>query len=91
MASARQQPGSQTVDVPLQGVLSPSDAVIAVQQGVDGIIVSNHGKGKDLVTDPLSSVCQLSVPCYSSSCSHTVTARVLCRVLQLLHQAAWLC
>lgn len=27
----------------LQGVLSPDDARVALQYGVDGIIVSNHG------------------------------------------------
>jgi L-lactate dehydrogenase (cytochrome)/(S)-mandelate dehydrogenase len=31
----------------LKGVLSPEDAVLAVQHGVDGIIVSNHG-GRNL-------------------------------------------
>lgn len=34
-----------------QGVLSPEDAVIAVQYGVDGLVVSNHG-GRQLDTSP---------------------------------------
>eukprot|EP00877_Chromochloris_zofingiensis_P012973 jgi/Chrzof1/792/Cz01g29010.t1 len=35
----------------IKGVLSPEDAVIAVQYGVDGLVVSNHG-GRQLDTSP---------------------------------------
>lgn len=35
----------------MQGVLSPADAQLAVQCGVDGVIVSNHG-GRQLDYSP---------------------------------------
>lgn len=35
----------------LQGVLSPADALLALQHGVDGIVVSNHG-GRQLDYSP---------------------------------------
>ena len=37
----------------MQGILSPSDARIAVDSGVDGIVVSNHG-GRQLDCTPAS-------------------------------------
>jgi 4-hydroxymandelate oxidase len=39
------------VPLVLKGVLSPSDAKLAVENGVDGLIVSNHG-GRNLDTAP---------------------------------------
>jgi isopentenyl diphosphate isomerase/L-lactate dehydrogenase-like FMN-dependent dehydrogenase len=35
----------------LQGVLSPADALLALEHGVDGIVVSNHG-GRQLDFSP---------------------------------------
>ena len=35
----------------MQGILSPADAKIAVEAGVDGIVVSNHG-GRQLDYSP---------------------------------------
>lgn len=35
----------------LQGVLSPADALLALDHGVDGIVVSNHG-GRQLDYSP---------------------------------------
>lgn len=35
----------------MQGILAPEDARLAVEQGVDGIIVSNHG-GRQLDGSP---------------------------------------
>ena len=45
---SHEQEGSQGANQPChglcaQGILAPEDAVIAVQQGVAGIVVSNHG------------------------------------------------
>ena len=39
------------VPVPIKGVLNPADAQRAVQEGISGIIVSNHG-GRNLDTVP---------------------------------------
>lgn len=43
----------ETTDLPivLKGVLHPHDARLAVEQGVDGLVVSNHG-GRQLDTTP---------------------------------------
>lgn len=43
---------SQTdLEIWVKGVTSPLDAQIAIEQGVDGIIISNHG-GRQLDTTP---------------------------------------
>lgn len=43
--------GFAKVPVLLKGILAPEDAVLAVEHGVDGIIVSNHG-ARNLDTTP---------------------------------------
>jgi len=43
--------GFARVPVLLKGILAPEDAVLAVEHGVDGIIVSNHG-ARNLDTTP---------------------------------------
>ena len=43
--------GTTTLPILLKGVLHPADARIAVERGVDGLIVSNHG-GRQLDTTP---------------------------------------
>ncbi|MFL6128730.1 MAG: alpha-hydroxy acid oxidase, partial [Mycobacteriales bacterium] len=43
--------GTTTLPILLKGVLHPDDARIAVERGVDGLIVSNHG-GRQLDTTP---------------------------------------
>jgi 4-hydroxymandelate oxidase len=45
--------GITTLPVLLKGVLHPADARLAVERGVDGLIVSNHG-GRQLDTTPAS-------------------------------------
>ncbi|MCJ8142019.1 alpha-hydroxy-acid oxidizing protein [Ancylobacter sp. A5.8] len=42
-----------TLPILLKGILSPEDAVLALEHGADGIIVSNHG-GRVLDTSPAS-------------------------------------
>jgi 4-hydroxymandelate oxidase len=45
--------GITTLPILLKGVLHPADARLAVEHGVDGLIVSNHG-GRQLDTTPAS-------------------------------------
>jgi 4-hydroxymandelate oxidase len=45
--------GVTSLPILLKGVLHPADARIAVERGVDGILVSNHG-GRQLDTTPAS-------------------------------------
>ena len=45
--------GTTALPILLKGVLHPDDAEIAVERGVDGLIVSNHG-GRQLDTTPAS-------------------------------------
>ncbi|MDQ7904042.1 alpha-hydroxy acid oxidase [Phytohabitans sp. ZYX-F-186] len=45
--------GITTLPILLKGVLHPADARLAVEHGVDGLVVSNHG-GRQLDTTPAS-------------------------------------
>lgn len=65
----------------LQGVLSPQDAVLAVQAGASGVIVSNHG-GRAL-DGSLSSIESLApvvkvVSCVCAVCMCFICLFVMC-------------